>query len=257
MQERVGQVQLDFLDRVERDPIHTSGLSLHVRESARAKRLILQVCPPGLLEVIVPRGTKPKDVQAFVESNRGWIESKRRSLKLDERATEPTLPESIELAAIGQTISIEYSRGSNRVRSLSNSRLAVRHDDIDRREILNLIRRWLIKCAREVLMPWLLVEAERLEVTPRRVQVRLQRTRWGSCSAQGNISLNAALLLVDPGQVRYLFVHELCHLTHLNHSARFWSRVLRFEPEYQAADRQLASAWAALPAWLFDARHVT
>jgi predicted metal-dependent hydrolase len=105
--------------------------------------------------------------------------------------------------------------------------------------------------ARRELKPRLAEQAERLNLKPTAVQVRLQRTRWGSCSSQGTISLNACLLLVDPALLRYLLVHELCHLQHLNHSPRYWRQVARFEPEFRVLDRRLAAAWAKLPAWVF------
>jgi predicted metal-dependent hydrolase len=81
------------------------------------------------------------------------------------------------------------------------------------------------------------------------VQVRLQRTRWGSCSSSGTVSLNAALLFLEPNVVRYLFVHELCHLVALNHSRKFWTEVARHEPDYEALDRRLTQAWHEIPLW--------
>ena len=79
--------------------------------------------------------------------------------------------------------------------------------------------------------------------------VRLQRTRWGSCSNSGTVSLNAALLFLEPPLVRYLFIHELCHLIALNHSRKFWSAVARYEPDYEALDRRLTAAWSEIPLW--------
>jgi predicted metal-dependent hydrolase len=79
--------------------------------------------------------------------------------------------------------------------------------------------------------------------------VRMQRTRWGSCSSSGTVSLNAALLFLEPAVVRYLFVHELCHLIALNHSRKFWCAVARYEPNYEALDRRLTEAWHEIPLW--------
>jgi predicted metal-dependent hydrolase len=84
--------------------------------------------------------------------------------------------------------------------------------------------------------------------------MRLQRTRWGSCSAQRTVSLNAALLLLEPELVRYLMVHELCHLRCLDHSRRYWRLVERFEPDFRTLDRRLTDAWPLLPPWLFAGR---
>lgn len=67
---------------------------------------------------------------------------------------------------------------------------------------------------------------------PVRLTIRTQRTRWGSCSAKGAISLNA-LLMLAPETVRdYVVVHELCHLKEMNHSSRFWAEVARVLPTY-------------------------
>jgi predicted metal-dependent hydrolase len=113
-----------------------------------------------------------------------------------------------------------------------------------------LLRGWLVELARATLTPWLTSEAERVGRRPRAVQIRVQKTRWGSCSAGGVISLNAGLLFLEPAIVRYLLVHELCHLMALDHSARFWKAVQRFEPDYRALDRRLTKAWTLIPLWL-------
>jgi predicted metal-dependent hydrolase len=68
-----------------------------------------------------------------------------------------------------------------------------------------------------------------------RVTVRDQRTKWGACSAKGNVSINWRLALAPPEVLDYVILHELCHLRELNHSRRFWEllRAVRptFEPE--------------------------
>jgi predicted metal-dependent hydrolase len=113
-----------------------------------------------------------------------------------------------------------------------------------------LLRRWLLRTGRAELKPRLLELAKRVGLAPAKVQMRLQRTRWGSCSSRGVISLNAALLLVAPELMRYLFVHELCHLRHMSHSRRYWRLVAQYEPEFRQLDRRLGDCWKHMPAWL-------
>ena len=68
-------------------------------------------------------------------------------------------------------------------------------------------------------------------VSPGRITVRCQRTRWGSCSSKGNLNFNC-LLMLCPEEVRdYVVVHELCHLKELNHSRRFWEEVAKVMPK--------------------------
>ena len=77
---------------------------------------------------------------------------------------------------------------------------------------------------------------------PSRVQIRQQRTRWGSCSARGTISLNAQLMLLEPDLRDYVIVHELCHLTHHNHGPHFWAAVERVLPDYRTRRARLKEA---------------
>ncbi|HET9679673.1 MAG TPA: M48 family metallopeptidase, partial [Gammaproteobacteria bacterium] len=112
------------------------------------------------------------------------------------------------------------------------------------------LRHWLAHRARRVLKPWLAQVANECGLDYQKMQVRGQRTRWGSCSAQGSISLNYKLLFCDPPVVRYLLVHELCHTRHLNHGKRFWNLVARFEPDWRALDKQLGASWKRVPAWV-------
>ena len=65
-----------------------------------------------------------------------------------------------------------------------------------------------------------------------KITIRTQRSRWGSCSAQGNLSFNALLLLTPPEVLDYVVVHELCHRREMNHSRRFYAEVYRVFPEY-------------------------
>ena len=83
-------------------------------------------------------------------------------------------------------------------------------------------------------------------VSIHRVTIRCQRTRWGSCSAKGNINLNC-LLMICPEEVRdYVVVHELCHRREMNHSPRFWAEVERVMPDYRRHRRWLKEEGSAL-----------
>ena len=64
------------------------------------------------------------------------------------------------------------------------------------------------------------------------ITIRNQRTRWGSCSAKGNLNFNCLLCLAPPGVLDAVVVHELCHRLEMNHSKRFYEEVLRVYPDY-------------------------
>jgi len=73
----------------------------------------------------------------------------------------------------------------------------------------------------------------------KRVTVRGQRTRWGSCSRRGTISLNWRLIQTPEDVRDYIILHELAHLRQMNHSDRFWREVERLCPDYRSAERWL------------------
>jgi len=79
-----------------------------------------------------------------------------------------------------------------------------------------------------------------------RIFIRCQKTKWGSCSANGNISINCLLLLAPPEVLDSVIVHELCHLRQMNHSKQFYAEVYRVYPEYKKWNRWLKENGAAL-----------
>ena len=240
-----------FESRRDLSPAELARAPLSVRESRRARYLTLRLLPPHTLELVVPRGTRASDVDAFVRQNRRWIEDARRELAQCRPLRSEGSATSVELLAIGRRWDIEYRYDPNgplRCRT-GTSVLEVSTPEENRRGADDALRGWLLDEADYHLKPWVKREAQVVGRRPAKVQVRLQRTRWGSCSNSGTVSLNAALMFLEPAVVRYLLVHELCHLIALNHSRKFWSAVARYEPDYEALDRRLTKAWNEIPLW--------
>ena len=99
---------------------------------------------------------------------------------------------------------------------------------LTREELLELVEQ-----ARGYLPPRIKQYADILGVKYGMITIRNQHTRWGSCSAKGNLNFNCLLMLM-PEEVRdYVVVHELCHLTHMNHGKEFWAKVASVDPAYK------------------------
>ncbi len=104
-----------------------------------------------------------------------------------------------------------------------------------------LVEAWYRHEAKRCLPVRLAPYARRLGVAPKRISIRAQRTRWGSCSSHGTICLNWRLLLLPSELCDYILVHELCHLRHLDHSAKFWALVESVVPDYAQREQRLES----------------
>lgn len=138
-----------------------------------------------------------------------------------------------------------------RTEQVGDSMLRVHAPAVTDRHVSQALVPWLTRLARHELSHRLRPLATEVGIDYSRMTVRRQRTRWGSCSTRGTISLNVCLLFQRPEVVRYLMLHELCHRRHMNHSKRFWSLVAAFEPGWKPLDVELLQGWRHVPAWVF------
>jgi predicted metal-dependent hydrolase len=225
-----------------------------VRVSRRARRLSVRVYPGGRVEVVAPPGASAAMVQRFVGTHRQWIDRRIEDLSAMRGLMDDLRPNSIELCAIGRRFLIRYEAepASREVRLEEiEGELIVRGAVHDERSIAGALRDWLTKLATRELGCELAALAQRGGFRFNRMQIRRQRTRWGSCSVAGAISLNVCVMFLEPAVMRYLLIHELAHTKHMNHSKRFWSLVESHEPAYRRLDRELVSGWRRVPGWVF------
>ena len=226
----------------------------NVRISRRARRLSMRVFPGGRIEVVVPPGVGVPAIERFVSRHRAWAERRSSELQLQAVPLGDRRPETVTLGLLDRTWRVEYQSGRrNCVEAVGEDALRVRtHTETDRHVSQGLLR-WLSDAANADLSARLAVVAAETGIDYARLQLRRQRTRWGSCSATGTLSLNLCLMFQPPPVVRYLMIHELCHRHHMNHSRRFWSLVESLEPDWRALDAELLKGWRNVPAWVFPA----
>jgi predicted metal-dependent hydrolase len=219
-----------------------------VRVSARARRLTARVHVGGRVEIVVPVGVNARAVRDFVQRFTPWIDRKVAAMQC---FAEPAaaIPGRIDFAYTGEHLSVEWQESAKRSISLRDDRLVVRAPDCAGAR--GKLQEWLKQAAEERLAPRLLQLARDLRYPVKRVVIRCQRTRWGSCSTRGTVSLNCSLVFLGPDVVRYLFLHELAHTQHMNHSPAFWRLVESLEPDYRRLDRELLAGWRTVPLWVF------
>jgi predicted metal-dependent hydrolase len=224
-----------------------------IRVSPRAKRVSLRLDSRGELEVVVPRGFDQRRLPQLVEGKRRWLERARSRMQeyVFHREVTGALPQHIALPACHEEWRVErITRRPARLRVLPGNVLHLQCGEGDDEAGIALLRRWVSAHARECFQEKLGELCGITGLRYRRLQVRTQRTRWGSYSSRATLSLNAKLLFCSPAQMRYVLIHELCHSVHMDHSPRFWALVETFEPDWRRLRRELRHAWRQIPGWM-------
>jgi predicted metal-dependent hydrolase len=219
-----------------------------VRVSPRARRLTARVHVGGRVEIVVPVGVSAKAVRDFVQRFTPWIDRKVAAMQCGVEA-QAVMPPSVEFGFSDEKFTVDWVSDQKRGVAQVGGRLVIQAPDDGAAR--DLLRAWLKRAAGERLAPRLMKLAQDLNYSVARVAIRCQRTRWGSCSTRGTVSLNCSLVFLPPDVVRYLFIHELAHTKHMNHSASFWRLVEKLEPDYRRLDRELLAGWRTVPAWVF------
>jgi predicted metal-dependent hydrolase len=226
-------------------------LRIQIRESVRSRRLCVRVDRDAVVEVVVPRGTPRQYVARFLAEHEEWIARRVASVSAAAGPPEAFPPAHIALEAVGETWLVHLAGGTGRPRiaELAPGLLQVHGAAAATPAFKRLLRGWVVTRG-QALLPGLTRQfAAEAGYPLAAVQVRTQRTRWGSCSMRRVVSLNAAILFQTPAVLRYLLAHEIAHLRHMNHSRAFWETVAALEPDWRDLDRQLLRGWERVPRW--------
>lgn len=219
------------------------------RRSKRARRLKLALCPWRGIELVLPRNASEAQGQAFLDSRRDWMEATWAKLQARmPEAFEDRAPEELSLPSLGRSWPLVYETRRSQLREKADSLYLPGPPSSE--QARRFLKPWLMTRARRLLPEWTQSVAGRTGLTFSRVQVRDQRTRWGSCSSRGTISLNFRILFHPPRVVDYLILHELCHTRHMNHGPGFRRLLASHEPEWRHLDAQLSRRTGGVPGWL-------
>jgi predicted metal-dependent hydrolase len=213
--------------------VHGRRVPLATVRNHRARRYLLRLRPDGSARLTIPRHGSIGEGRRFAERSIEWL-----ARQLEKLSTHPARPEPWRIGTLilfrGELVKLEA--GTNGVIHLGGEIIRIPEASNDLRP---KIAKHLWKLAARELPPrtWELAAAHQLTV--QRVTIRNQRSRWGSCSRHGTISLNWRLIQAPPFVRDYIILHELMHLRQMNHSARYWREVERVCPEYPTAEKWL------------------
>lgn len=249
-------------------------LTATVRRSARSRRPRLSLSPRGGLSLVIPAAWPLARARALVPDFLPWLERAWPRFAASRPAA--ALPEKIALPLAGRVLTVapagdfaagraasgeaaslvRLGAGSRRVLLLElgeNLRLYGATEDLALCALA--LGRWCRAWASRLLPPHVEGLARVHGFAPPLVNVRDQRSRWGSCSrgrggaAKPHVQLNWRALLLPRPLLDHLCFHELCHLRHMDHSPAYRAELARVSPDWAVHERGLSRAWRELPFW--------
>jgi predicted metal-dependent hydrolase len=234
----------------------------YVIRPSRCRSVRIVVSSPDEVVVRVPPRVSPKAAHAFVVQQAEWILKALAKQARKPRLVPLTYKSGEVLFYLGRPHRLEVARSVWKSVTHAEDVLRVAlHDTSNSQRVKTLVDEWL-RMQAGMLLPGFFDEAlERFGAHIRhakhplvrqtdrhpeglRLTVRVMKTRWGSCSRDGHITLSVELLHAPRRLIDYVIVHELCHLAQLNHSAAFYFQLAQCMPDWQQRRQELEShAW--------------
>ena len=224
-------------------------MPLTIKQHDRATRITLRIEPGGrALKMTVPKGLAAREVNAFLDRHQGWLLT-----KLAKFSTDTGLRDGGEILFRGVRHRIEHT-GS--LRGLTEAvivdgkavlRVSGMPEHIGRR-----IATFLKKEARADLERLSRLHAGSIKAPIRSISMKDTRSRWGSCSSEGNLSFSWRIVMAPPSVIDYLAAHEVAHLKEMNHGPHFWALCKRLCPHMEEAKSWLKRHGSQLHAIDFE-----
>ncbi len=223
--------------RLERQFVWKHGITVNVLVRPRARRYLLRLETDGTARLVIPRRGTQAEAWQFLERSESWLLARHAQWQAHQKARVAWTHGARILFRGGEVVlGVEATTGPERRIHFADQVVAVSREMADYR---GPVQAHLRALAGRELPPRTHELAQMHGITISRVTVRGQKSRWGSCSARGTISLNWRLLHAPPYVVDYLIIHELMHRRQMNHSARYWKLVAQACPDYARAEAWL------------------
>ena len=202
-----------------------------IRTSPRARRIQIKVAPVGgAVELVLPRGATRAEGLGFLKAKEGWVAERTANahdrVPFADGAVLPFLGDELTIRRAGHARAGAWREGDT-------LHVSGRPEDIPAR-----VERWLRRAARGEIEPRVREKAARLDAPHGRIALRDTTSRWGSCSANGNLGFSWRLVMAPPEVLDYVVAHEVAHLLEHNHGKRFWAHV-----EGLCEDATASRAW--------------
>lgn len=193
----------------------------------------------------MPPGFPRRQIAGILQQHLSWITRQLAQI----HPAEDSLPQQLSLPCLQRSWVVEVARSDSGQSRLEECDGILKLNLLQAADYKPLLQHWLRVQAQQFLPQRLQQLAAEHGFHYARCQIRSQKTRWGSCSNRGTISLNDRLLLASGDTVDYVLLHELAHTEHPNHSPAFWRRVAHTGVDAKRHRQLLHQLSRQMPSW--------
>jgi hypothetical protein len=235
-------------------PIEGRTLAITVKKRSRQKHIRLRISGRGEVVVSAPKSSTKTEIKRALSGKSGWISDHLKRIREGLENVDPLknlyycgeLYPVVLHPSTGSRVSVRLSTLQNRLNVhvpetgiTSSSPAASVLSEEERATVEASIAGWLKRKAGEIIRERAAEVSEEISLPFKKLYIRNQRTRWGSSSSLGNISINWRAAMAPEEVQHYLIIHELAHQRHLNHSQAFWQLVAEHCPDYRRREHWL------------------
>jgi predicted metal-dependent hydrolase len=206
--------------------------SIKVVKRKHSKYMRLRVSPVGEIKLTVPVFTPKNQINEFLDSQKPWLKQVLKNVK-PSRKLKLVNGETIEI--LDHTFKLKFYKKHANPKAYIETNTQTIHvfSTNNKAEIKALVKNTLIEHARKLTKHKSKYFVNRLDIDYKKISIREQRSRWGSCSTSGNLNFNWKIILAPRSVFNYVIAHEVSHLIEHNHSKNFWTLVEKLHPNYK------------------------
>jgi predicted metal-dependent hydrolase len=206
------------------------------------RSISITVSPDKGVVVRAPYGASHKTIDKFVNEKAGWIKKQTESFSSFTRINEDKEYTDEELHLfMGREYTLKIFQSSQSSVYLRNNAIEVSTDGTEGK-VKILLERWYMTEAAKIItikMNEILNRYRDYSFSPSGLVVRKLRSRWGSCTSKGKITISSELIKLDSRLTEYVIIHELCHLRYHNHGKEFYKLLGELVPDYKSVRKNL------------------
>ncbi len=220
--------------------IEFEGIKVQVQRRLFQRSVNLLVKPTGEVKITAGKTASVRYLVKFLESQKSWLHKNLKTI-LEQKNKYPKKKfiDGEKYLFMGRLLPIKFIEHKNKkikVQITSDEILLFKNKSLSysTEDIRKSLNQFYKNAGKEVLAKVIAEKSKVMQLFPKKVSYRAQKTRWGSCSSEGSLSMNWKLIFSPPESIEYVVIHELAHLRYQDHSQQFWSLVENYSPDYKA-----------------------